>query len=392
MRAQAGGLPGAGCLAMSLISYVTKIHFAENVLEAALEAELELLGLQRPLVVSDNGAARRGVVDRLLAAMPRPVTATLYETPACRATEQACAEAALLYAECEADGLIGFGGAAAINLAKAVGLAVSHGGPLRQYARVEGGGARIRAAMPAVVAVPTIAGSCSETVGVAVISMRHGPNVSLVSPHLTPRVVICDPTLTLDLPAGPTAGAGMDALTHCLETYIAAAWNPPADGIARDGLRRAAAHLERAVGDGGDLKARREMMAAALNGALASQKGLGGVHAMSHGLDGVVSRPLDHGAVNAVLLPLVLEFNAPAVAPRYEEIKREFDLPPRADLAEAVARLRERIALPSRLGEMGVGRGDLERAAAFAAADHSNRTNPRHADADDYLAMLTAAL
>src|SRR5690606_27621600 len=130
------------------------------------------------------------------------------------------------------------------------------------------------------------------------------------------------PTLTLDLTAQDVAGSGMDALTHCLETYIASAYNPPADGIARDGIRRAAAHLERAVADMADLAARREMMAAALNGALASQKGLGGVHAMSHALAGLGRGRLDHGAINAVLLPLVLEFNQPAVAHRYDEIKR----------------------------------------------------------------------
>lgn len=377
---------------MSLISYVTKIHFADNVLEDALEAELEFLGLQRPLVVSDNGGARRGVVDRLLAAVPRPVSATLFEVPSGHVGEEACAGAARLYLDCEADGLIAFGGAAAMNLAKAAGLCVSHRGPLRQYAGGEGGGRRIRDAVPPLIAVPTISGSCSETAGTAVISMRDGSSASFVSPHLTPRVVICDPTLTLDHAPGETAGAGMDALTHCVETYIASAYNPPADGIARDGLRRAAAHLERAVADGSDLDARREMMAAALNGALASQKGLGGVHAMSHALGAVVGGALDHGAVNAVLLPHVLAFNAPAVAPRYDEIKQEMGLPARVDLGEAIACLRERVSLPARLSQMGVEARDLMRAAVAAAADHSNRTNPRHADAEDYLRMFAAAL
>ncbi len=377
---------------MSLISYVTKIHFAENVLEDALEAELERLGLCRPLIISDNGMARRNVLDRLLAAVPRPVSATLYESGSCRATEEACSEAASLYLDCEADGLIAFGGAAAFNLTKAVALRVSHDGALRNYAGTEGGRPRILDVIPPMIAIPTIAGSCAETVGIAVVSLRDGSNVSFVSQFLTPRVVICDPTLTLDLPAGDTAATGMDALTHCLETYISAAYNPPADGIARDGLRRALAHLERAVADGSDLDARREMMAAALNGALANQKGLGGVHAMSHALSGVVSGALDHGAANAVLLPLVLEFNAPAVAGRYEDIKREFRLPAKANLPEAIIRLRERIALPARLGDIGVAGGDLPRAATLAAADYANRTNPRHADAHDYLSMLQAAL
>lgn len=375
---------------MSLIRYVTRIHFAENVLEDALEAEIEGLGLRRPLVLADGGAERAAVLARLAAAVPRTVAATQYE--AATASEAACCEAARLYRERACDGLIGFGGAAAIGLAKAVAVRVSHDGPLRRFAGEEGGRARIRDVLPPVVAVPTMTGSCSEVLGTAVLTMRDGPYIALVSPYLTPRAVICDPTLTLDLPAGATASTGMDTLTHCLETFIATAYNPPADGIARDGLRRAAACLECAVADGSDLTARRELMAAALNGALASQKGLGGVHAMSHALAGVSHRRLDHGALNAVLLPHVLAFNAPAVAPRYEAVRQELGLPPRADLPEAITRLRERIALPARLREVGVAAGEITHAATLAEGDHSNRTNPRRADAGDYLAMLRAAL
>ena len=376
---------------MSLITYVTKIHFAENVLEDALEAELELLGLSRPLVICDDGPERSAVVARLLAAIPRGIAAAFYRGGAGNATEQACADAAEIYAESEADGLIAFGGAAAMNLAKAVGVRVSHAGPLALYAGAGGGGQRIRDVIPPLIAIPSVVGSCAEAIGVATVSRREETGLALSSAYLIPRVVICDPTLTLDLPADRTASSGMDALTHCLETYIATAYNPPADGIARDGIRRATANIERAVADGSDLRARREMMASALNGALAYQKGLGGVHAMSHALAGFGGGVLDHGAVNAVLLPAVLEFNAPAVSQRYEEIRRELGLSPRANLAEEIVRLRERVALPASLEELGVDAGDLERAAALAATDYCNRTNPRHAGAGDYLSMLRAA-
>ncbi len=113
---------------------------------------------------------------------------------------------------------------------------------------------------------------------------------------------------------------------------------------------------------------------------------------MSHALAGVSRRRLDHGALNAVLLPHVLAFNAPAVASRYEAIKRELGWPAGTDLADAMVRLRERLALPARLGEFGVGSRDIERAAVFAESDHANRTNPRRADASDYLAIMRAAL
>lgn len=377
---------------MSLISYVTKIHFAENVLEDALEAELEACGAMRPLVVTDHDEDRGATLERLQLAIPRRMSAATYVTPARQATEAACAEAASVYREAGCDALIGFGGRAAIDLAKALGVLVSHKGPLRHYVGAEGGAARIRKVTPPLVAVPTTGGSASEAGCVAVLSVEGGPNAALVSPYLVPRIVICDPTLTADLTASGTAASGMDALTHCLETFIASAYNPPADGIALDGLRRAATHIERAVADGSDLEARREMMAASLNGALAQQKGLGGVHAISHALGGMPGRDAEHGALNAILLPVVLEFNAPAVAGRYDDIRRELMLPAAADLGEAFFRLRERIGLPARLSDLGVDAATIACAAPFSASDHANRTNPRKATAEDYLGMMHAAL
>lgn len=376
---------------MSLINYITKIHFAENVLEDALEAELEILGISRPFVIADDGPARRGVLDRILRATPRDVTPALLEIGQGSATEDDCEAAALLYRDHQADGIVGYGGSAAISLAKAVGLRVSHEGTLRRLCGVEGSASRLDRTLPPLVAIPTTAASCPEAIGLAVLSMRDGPNLALVGPHLVPRVVICDPTLTLDLPAHHTASAGMDALTHCLETFIATAYNPPADGIARDGLRRAVANLELAVEDGNNLKARREMMAAALNGALAGQKGLGGVHAMSHALGGVRSGGIDHGATNAILLPLVLEFNAPAVASRYAQIGEELGFRSASALPDAIVRLRERIALPASLSDLGVEAEDIDRASLLAEADYANRTNPRRADASDYRAIMKAA-
>lgn len=377
---------------MSLIRYLTKIHFAENVLEDAIEAELGLLDMTRPLIVSDNCASPRGLVDRLLAALPRGAAPTLFEAASARPGEKDSARGARLFHEQAADGLIAFGGAAAMGLAKAIAVRIGHSGPLRHYTDAEGGGARIGAAVPPLIAAPCAAEACSDALGATIVALDGGGSAALASPHLTPRVLICDPTLTLDIPAGQTAAAGMDALTHCIETFISRAFNPPADGMALDGVRRIAACLERAVSDASDLDARREIMAAALNGALASQKGLGAVHAMSHALGEGGATALDHGAANGVLLPYALEFNAPAVAPRYAEIRRELGLCPRADLPEAVARLRERVGLPARLGEMGVAGRDLPRAATLAAADYANRTNPRHAGALDYLSILAAAL
>ena len=227
------------------------------------------------------------------------------------------------------------------------------------------------------------------TTPVAVITAADGAHVSIESPHLLPRVALCDPSLIYDLPPERMASAAMDIITHCIETFSATAYNPPADGIARDGLRRAFANVDRAVS--GDPHARRELLAAALDGALAAQKGLGAVHAMSHALGSVAGGTLDHGAVNAILLPHVLAYNAPAISDRIAEMRRDAGLRPGADLARAMARLRARIGLPSSLRTLGLDVADLDRAAAAASSDYFNRTNPRLADTDDYRAMLVAA-
>ena len=375
---------------MSLISYNTRIHFAENALADALEPEIAALGLRRAFVIGDDDPGRPGLTGRLLAALGPGVRPMLWTARGGSATEAACDAATEIYRASGADGLVGFGGRVAITLAKAVGLRTAHAGPLRRFAGQRGGAARIRQAIPPIVAIPTTPDACLEISPVAVVIGGDGALVSIASPQLLPRVALCDPTLTLDLPPARMASAAMDVLTHCIETFSATAYNPPADGIARDGLRRAIAHVEGAVASR-DPRARRELMAAALDGALASQKGLGAVHAMSHALGCVADGPLDHGAVNAVLLPHVLAFNAPAISERFAAIRADFGLRRGADLPLAMTRLRARIGLPASLRALGLRAETLDRAAAAASSDYFNRTNPRLADADDYLAMLMAA-
>ena len=377
---------------MALINYLTRIHFADGVLEDALRAEVEGLGMTRPLLVTDQGLVATGLVDRAFSALPATATAQLFDKTPSNPTEAAAKSAAEVYRSENCDGLIGFGGGSSLDLAKAVGILVSHEGPLADYAAVEGGVARIKNMLPPMIAIPTTAGTGSEVGRGAVIILEDGRKLGLLSPYLIPKVAICDPTLTIDLPPLLTAGTGMDALSHCIETYIATAYNPPADGIALDGLRRAAAHIERAVEKGTDLVARREMMAAAMNGALAFQKGLGGVHAMSHGLGGLQGYELHHGTLNAVLLPHVLEFNAPAVSHRYADIADAMSMPASTDLADNLAKLSERLGLPSKLAAMGVDAEAIERAAPYAEKDHTNGTNPRRATASDYRELMRAAL
>lgn len=377
---------------MTLITYLTRIHFADGVLEAALKAEIEAAGMRRPLVVTDRGVVAAGLLDRVFQALPPGTSAQLYDGTPANPTEAAVREAAALYRGEECDGFLSIGGGSPIDLAKAAAIAVTHAGPLRLYAAIEGGTGRIRNALPHHVAIPTTAGTGSEVGRGAVIVLDDGRKLALLSPRLVPTAAICDPTLTLTLPPALTAGTGMDALTHCVETYVAASYNPPADGIALDGLARAAANIERAVECPRDLSARREMMAAAMNGALAFQKGLGGVHAMSHALGGFGGAGLHHGTLNGVLLPHVIAFNAPAAGHRYAALAAAMKLPPGADVADALHRLSERIGLPGGLAGLGVDDATIERAAPLAEKDHTNGTNPRRATAEDYRSLMRAAL
>lgn len=377
---------------MALINYLTRIHFADGVLEDALRAEVDGLGIKRPLLVTDRGLVDAGLVERAEAALPADVTPILFDGTPSNPTEDSVKRATGLYLAEGCDGLIGLGGGSPLDLAKAVGLLVTHNEPLAAYAAIEGGIARIKNCLPPMIAVPTTAGTGSEVGRGAVITLSDGRKLGLLSPYLIPKVAICDPTLTLSLPPLLTASTGMDALTHCIETFIATAYNPPADGIALDGLKRAAAYIERAVEKGTDLAARREMMAAAMNGALAFQKGLGGVHAMSHALGGLSDYYLHHGTLNAVLLPHMLIFNSPAVSHRYADLSRAMGMRASADLPDVITSLSARLGLPSRLTDMGVDDKAIALAAPMAEKDHTNGTNPRRATTEDYRALMLAAL
>ncbi|MEM7522686.1 MAG: iron-containing alcohol dehydrogenase, partial [Pseudomonadota bacterium] len=234
---------------MSLINYLTRIHFADGVLEDALRAEIERLNIRRPLFVTDKGVQDAGVLERALdATQTKPII--FAETP-WNPDEGSVARAAALYADENCDGVVAIGGGSPIDLGKAAALRVSHTGPLASYTMVEGGLGRITGDLPPLIASPTTAGTGSEVGRGALITFADGRKLGIISPHLIPTVAICDPTLTLSLPRHLTVGSGMDAVAHCIETYVATAWNPPADAIAIDGLRRASAHLERASANGG---------------------------------------------------------------------------------------------------------------------------------------------
>lgn len=371
---------------MATINYLTTIQFDFGAVKL-LPTELERLGIRRPLLVTDKGVRAAGLLGRVIERLGASPAVVYDETPP-NPTEDAVLAATEVFREGDCDGVVALGGGSAIDLGKAVALLATHPAPLQQYAAVEGGAARITAKVAPLVAIPTTAGTGSEVGRGSVIVMGSGRKLGLLSPHLLPKVAICDPELTLGLPPMLTAATGMDALAHCIETFIASAVNPTADAIALDGLRRGIGHIERATRDGSDREARSNMMIAAFEGALAFQKGLGAVHALSHPLGAVPGISLHHGTLNAVLLPAVLRFNRPAIGAKYDQLAEAMGLAPGADPAEAIAALNVRLGLPAGLQAMGVSRDVLPGIAQAAMKDHCHATNPRAATAEDYLRML----
>jgi alcohol dehydrogenase class IV len=372
---------------MALISYLTNVKFGFGEV-AGLEADLAGLGIRKPLIIADKGVIAAGLVAAATKAAPTLAAAPVFDGTPTNPTEAALNAALAVYRAEGCDGLIAIGGGSPIDLAKGVALLATHSGPLETYAAILGGLPKITAAVAPVVAIPTTAGTGSEVGRAALITLDDGRKLGFISPYLIPRLAICDPDLTLGMPSWLTAATGMDAVTHCIETYLSPRENPPAEAIALDGLVRAAGHIERAVADGGDREARKEMLMAALQGGLTFQKGLGAVHALSHPLGGLKQVSLHHGTLNAVLLPAVLRFNAPSAVAKYARIRQALGLSESADLAEWVAALVARLGMPGSLSAMGVPRDVIPAIAEAAVRDHSSATNPRPATAADYARMM----
>ncbi|SIT38435.1 Alcohol dehydrogenase [Paraburkholderia piptadeniae] len=382
---------------MAYIYYLTHIHLGYDAL-AQLPAECERSGIKRPLVVTDKGVMAAGVAQQAIDALKLPRVPVFDDTPS-NPTEAMVMAAAQRYRDEGCDGLVAIGGGSSIDLAKGVAIMATHPGTMTEYATIEGGSNRITDKSAPLIAVPTTAGTGSEVARGAIVILDDGRKLGFHSWHLLPKAAICDPGLTLGLPATLTAATGMDAIAHCIETFLAPSFNPPADGIALDGLERAWANIEFATHDGQNRDARLHMMSASMQGAMAFQKGLGCVHSLSHPLGGVPVNgrtSLHHGTLNAVVLPAVLRFNESAETVvanrRYARMRRVMNLPDNADLAQALHDMTARLGLPTGLRQMGVDESVFDKVIKGALADHCHKTNPREATADDYRRMLIESM
>jgi 4-hydroxybutyrate dehydrogenase len=378
---------------MAFIYYLTHIQFDHGAI-ATLKTECERVGITRPMIVTDKGVRAAGIVDKTIAALGTQPAAIFDDVPS-NPIEAAVQAGSLAYRAGQCDGVIAVGGGSAIDCAKGIAIIATHGGSLKTYATIEGGSPRITDAVAPIIAVPTTSGTGSEVARGAILIVEDGRKLGFHSWHLVPKAAICDPQLTLGLPAGLTAATGMDAIAHCIETFMAPSFNPPADGIALDGLRRGWAHIERATKNGADAEARFHLMSASMQGAMAFQKGLGCVHSLSHSLGGVNPR-LHHGTLNAMFLPAVVGFNAVAESikadDRLNRMAQAMSLGSGGDVIPALQDMVHRLGLPKGLADMGVTNDLYEKIIDGAMADHCHKTGPRIATRDEYKELLAASM
>jgi alcohol dehydrogenase class IV len=359
------------------LNYFNKPYFENGALGKISEV-LKTLGIKNPLICTDPGLSSIGMTDKIKDLISNEISSSFYEETPANPTEKAVYDALELYKVNNCDGVIGFGGGSSMDLAKAVALMANHDGNLLDYAVNEGGYGKITETMP-MIAIPTTSGTGSEVSVGSLIIMNDGRKLILASPHLMPNAAICDPELTEGLPPVLTAGAGMDALTHCIEAILSPINDPPAEAVGIDGIEKIIKEesLVRACKDGKDKDARWNMMMASTEGAMAFSKGLGAVHSMSHAAGANQELKLHHGTLNGVILPSVLRFNHDHIGNKYSRILRAMGKNESIDLANEIEKLNERIGLPKGLAEMGVTENMIPELVAHSITDPSNFTSPK---------------
>lgn len=375
----------------AIFTFPNRILFDEGAV-SELPDELRRLGITRPILVTDPGIVASGMAARVAATIPLAVR---FDGVQPNPTESDVAEGLDLYRRSGCDGVIGLGGGSPIDAAKAIRLLAGHGGWLADFDLTSGGLERITPNMPPMVAIPTTAGTGTEAGRGALIQLEAtGRKMIVLSPWLLPSVAICDPELTHGMPPGLTAGTGMDAFTHGIESYLSTTVHPICDGIALESLRHVSRGLETSVQDGTDRRARRSMMMGALLAGISFHKGLGVVHSLAHALGG--TGRAHHGTLNAILLPHALRFNREAAGSRMSDLAATLGLGRSLDGPSHLATLAEllltRLPLPKRLGDVdGLDRREIPLYADLAMQDHCHRTNPRPCTKADMEGLLDVA-
>lgn len=373
-------------------NFPTPIRFGAGVI-LELAAHLKSQGLKKPLVVTDAFLARlpriTAVLEQLRNAGLDPVVfSDIHKNPVKSDVEKG----GQVFHAATCDSIVGLGGGASLDVARAIALRVHHPDDLFKYDDLIGGDVYVTEPIPYFITVPTTSGTGSEVGRSAIISddQTHQKKI-LFSPRLMAKIVFADPELTLDLPAPVTAATGMDALTHNIEAYLAKNFHPLCDGIALEGIRLIARYLKTAVTKP-DLESRSGMLLASMMGAIAFQKGLGVVHSTAHPLSSKYDT--HHGLANAVMIPYGIEFNSEVSAERLATIAGVIGL--KQGSAKAVVawlhELNAQIGIPSRLAALGVPERDLNELADLAFADFAHPNNPKPVSREDFYKIYKKAL
>ena len=358
-------------------SYPTRVLFGPGRIRE-LAAACREAGMARPLLVTDRGLKDMAITTRALdlleeAGLGRAIFAEVDPNP----NERNMEAGVRAFREGGHDGVVAFGGGSGLDLGKMVAFMSAQSRPVWDFEDVGDWWTRANGdGIAPVVAVPTTAGTGSEVGRASVItnSRSHVKKI-IFHPKILPRVTICDPELTVGLPPRITAGTGMDAFAHCLEAYCAGSFHPMSAGIALEGMRLVNEHLPRAFRDGTDIEARAQMMAAAAMGAVAFQKGLGAIHALSHPVGAVYDT--HHVTTNAVVMPAVLRFNRPAVEAKLERAAAYLGIAGGFDGFYArVIELNGMLGIPVGLRALGVEEARIPDLAAMAVEDPTAGSNP----------------
>ena len=374
-------------------SYPTAIRFGAGRISEIAEA-CAAAGMKKPLLVTDRGLAglpiTAATLDLLEAAgLGRAMFAEVDPNP----TEINMEAGIAAFKAGDHDGVIAFGGGSGLDLGKMVAFMAGQTRPVWDFEDVGDWWTRADSdAIAPIVAVPTTAGTGSEVGRASVItnSQTHVKKI-IFHPKVLPSVVIADPELTVGMPSVITAGTGMDAFAHCLEAYCSPFYHPMSQGIALEGMRLVKDFLPRAYADGSDIEARAQMMSAASMGAVAFQKGLGAIHAVSHPVGAHYGT--HHGMTNAVVMPMVLDMNRPAIADRLAQAAAYLGIDGGFDgLREFVMELRSTLAVPENLRAMGVGEEKLDEMVAEALQDPSCGGNPVKLTPENMRALFEACL
>ena len=374
------------------LNFFNKPHFENGSLKKISEV-LKAHGIKKPLICTDPGLASIGMTDKIRNLLSNELSPTFYEETPANPTEKAVDEALEAYKTNDCDGVIGFGGGSSMDLGKAVALMANHEGNVIDYSLNEGGFTKIKKTVP-MIAIPTTSGTGSEVSVGSVIIMNDGRKLILASEHLRPDAAICDPELTVGLPPILTAGAGMDALTHCIEAIMSPINDPPAEAVGLDGIEKIIREesLINACKDGQDLDARWNMMMASTEGAMAFSKGLGAVHSMSHAIGANQELRLHHGILNGVILPTVIRFNKDHVGNKLPRILKAMGKSESADLADEIEKFNEKIGLPSGLKEMGVTEEMIPELVEHSITDPSNVTTPKLPSPEEWEQLFLDAM